>query len=129
MVFAVLFKKPPEDDSYKTKLIVPCGRVKLPNSNYRSFQARALANCPPPRWILEADRYQMQLKERMRIIVCDFILYAIFIAITLVLIYLMRDPAIYNQNEELYKLFDANLVNVCDWVKYSIEQTKVEFNF
>ena len=104
VILALLFKKPPEDDIYKSKIIVPCGRVELPKTNYRSRRARILANRPPPHWVLDADRYKMLLDEKVNIFIHDLVLYSIFLAITLVAIYLMSDLNIYYQNVELNKL-------------------------
>lgn len=112
LILAFLFKKPPEDDSYKTKIIVSCGHVELSHANYRSHRARVLANRPPPNSLLAADRYQIQFEEKMNIIMSDVVLYSIFLVLILVTIYLMSNPDIYNQNVEFSKLFNDRLINV-----------------
>ena len=112
LVLAFLFKKPPEDDSYKTKIIVSCGHVDLPHGQYRSRRARVLSNRPPPNSVLAADRYQIQLEEKMGVITRDVVLYSFFLAIALVTIYLMSNPNIYNQNVGFSKIFNDHLINV-----------------
>lgn len=104
VILALLFKTPPGDEIYKSKIIVPCGRVELPKTNYKSRRARMLANHPPPRWVLSADRYRMLLDEKVNFFICDLVLYSIFLAITLVAIYLMSDSNIYYQNVQVNKL-------------------------
>lgn len=119
VILALLFKTPPGDDIYKSKIIVPCGLVELPKTNYRSRRARILANRPPPHWVLGADRYKMMLDEKVNIFIHDLVLYSIFLAITLVAIYLMSDSNIYYQNVELTKLTQ---------VKVSMHSTLYHYN-
>ena len=112
LILAFLFKKPPEDDSYKTKIIVNCGQVELPKANYRSHRARVLANRPPPNSLLAADRYQIKFEEKMGVIIRDLVLYSIFLALILVTIYLMSNPDIFKQNVEFNSIFNNPLTNV-----------------
>lgn len=111
-VLALLFKKPPDDDSYKTKVIVECGPVDLPKINYRSLRARISSNRPPPKSVLAADRYKLQVDEKMGVIFRDLVLYSLFLVIVLVTIYLMSDPNIFDQNDQLNKLFDLSVFNL-----------------
>ena len=104
VILALLFKKLPEDDIYKSKIIVPCGPVELPKTNYKSRRARMLANRPPPHWVLNADRYRMLLDEKVTIFIHDLVLYSTFLTLTLVAIYLMRDSNTYHQNANFNKL-------------------------
>lgn len=111
-ILALLFKKLPDDDNYKSKLIVSCGPVTLPNSHIKSHRERVLANRPPSKWLLASDRYQLQLDEKMSVIIRDVGQYTAFLVIALVNVWFMSDPNVYNQNVALNALFKDTLTNV-----------------
>lgn len=118
--FALLFRRPHVDgESYNCETIIPCSTEAFQkysqiilncNPNFIHFKRSIprLSNRPPHPAQLAAQRELRNISTKMRELLMEFLLYAIFFALIVAICILLNCSRVQMQNQEFSQLLNFN---------------------